>query len=95
MNVVPYDPLDLVEGMMKSVLRPSFESAFRGRNGLQGRTIPVDHHLTAVMPFQRGRPGRFSGVAGVPDRALLRPFFSFLTLGLLHALVDIGSPAPA
>jgi HSP20 family protein len=42
MNVVPYDPLDLVEGVMKSVLRPSFDAAREFRPGGGFRTIPVD-----------------------------------------------------
>jgi HSP20 family protein len=43
MNVVPYDPLDLVEGVMKSVLRPTFDAAREFHpNGGAVRTIPVD-----------------------------------------------------
>ena len=42
MNVVPYDPLDIVEGVMKSVLRPSFDAALERRANGQFRTIPLD-----------------------------------------------------
>ena len=42
MNVVPYDPLDIVEGMMKSVLRPSFDAALERRANGAFRTIPLD-----------------------------------------------------
>ena len=42
MDVVAYDPLDLVEGVMKSVLRPSFDAAAARRQSGQARTIPID-----------------------------------------------------
>jgi HSP20 family protein len=42
MNVVPYDPLELVEGVMKSVLRPSFDAAREYRPNGSFRSIPVD-----------------------------------------------------
>lgn len=42
MNVVPYDPLDIVEGVMKSVLRPSFDAFMERRGNGAFRTIPLD-----------------------------------------------------
>ena len=44
-NISRYDPLDLLEGMMKSVIRPSYESAAQQRNGNAWRNasaIPID-----------------------------------------------------
>ena len=41
-NIARYDPFDLFEGVMKSVLRPGFEAAMtRQRNGWEG-AIPID-----------------------------------------------------
>lgn len=52
-NVVRYDPFDLFEGMMKSVLRPSFE-AYQAQ---QATAFPVDvieddrgYHIWAELP---------------------------------------------
>jgi HSP20 family protein len=42
MNVVPYDPLDIVEGVMKSVLRPTFDPARELRTNGAVHTILVD-----------------------------------------------------
>ena len=43
-NIARYDPFDLLEGVMKSVLRPGYEAAVaRRRNGWnEGGTIPID-----------------------------------------------------
>ena len=43
-KVTQYDPFDLLDGVMKSVLRPSYEAAVsRQRNGWAGAaTIPID-----------------------------------------------------
>jgi HSP20 family protein len=43
-NIVRYDPFDLLEGMMKSVLRPGYEAAAaRRRNGWnEPGAIPID-----------------------------------------------------
>ena len=48
MNVARYDPFDLFEGVVKSVLRPGFDAAMEGRRngwtgGMPGSTgIPID-----------------------------------------------------
>jgi HSP20 family protein len=43
-NIARYDPFDLLEGVMKSVLRPGYEAAVaRQRNGWNGvGAIPID-----------------------------------------------------
>ena len=41
-NIARYDPFDLLEGMMKSVLRPSFEAAMTRRHEGGEWTIPID-----------------------------------------------------
>ena len=41
-NIARYDPFDLLEGMMKSVLRPSFEAAMTRRQEGGEWTIPID-----------------------------------------------------
>jgi HSP20 family protein len=43
-NIARYDPFDLLEGVMKSVLRPGYEAAAaRQRNGWNGAgSIPID-----------------------------------------------------
>ena len=40
-TVMRYDPFDLLEGVMKSVLRPGYESAVE-RRGTWGNPIPID-----------------------------------------------------
>ena len=40
-NVMRYDPFDLLEGVMKSVLRPGYESALE-RRGPIPNPIPID-----------------------------------------------------
>ena len=40
-NPVRYDPFDLLEGVMKSVLRPGYEAA-QSREGGWGGNIPID-----------------------------------------------------
>ena len=40
-NVMRYDPFDLLEGVMKSVLRPGYESALDRRGGARN-AIPID-----------------------------------------------------
>jgi HSP20 family protein len=40
-DVMRYDPFDLLEGVMKSVLRPGYESALERRASLTG-AIPID-----------------------------------------------------
>jgi HSP20 family protein len=40
-NVMRYDPFDLLEGVMKSVLRPGYESALE-RRGPVRNPIPID-----------------------------------------------------
>jgi len=41
-NVVRYDPFDLLEGMMKSVLRPGYGMAFEMAGEGGAGTIPID-----------------------------------------------------
>ena len=45
-NISRYDPLDLLEGMLKSVIRPSYESASQqqrnGQTWQHGGGIPID-----------------------------------------------------
>jgi HSP20 family protein len=40
-NIARYDPFDLFEGVVKSVLRPGFEAAARGQNAWS-ESIPMD-----------------------------------------------------
>jgi HSP20 family protein len=41
-NVARYDPFDLLEGMMKSVLRPHYETAVARHREGRDWTIPID-----------------------------------------------------
>jgi HSP20 family protein len=41
-NVVRYDPFDLLEGVMKSVLRPGYEAAQARQPGAWNANIPID-----------------------------------------------------
>src|SRR5436190_10559440 len=41
-NVVRYDPFDLLEGVMKSVLRPGYEAAQGRQSGAWNGNIPID-----------------------------------------------------
>jgi HSP20 family protein len=41
-NIMRYDPFDLVEGVLKSVLRPGYESALEQRGAFAARSIPMD-----------------------------------------------------
>ena len=41
-NVVRYDPFDLLEGVMKSVLRPGYEAAQARQSGAWSANIPID-----------------------------------------------------
>lgn len=41
-NIARYDPFDLFEGMMKSVLRPGFEAARDRQRGMWVGSIPID-----------------------------------------------------
>ena len=41
-NIVRYDPFDLLEGVMKSMLRPGFDAALAQRNGQGATTISID-----------------------------------------------------
>jgi len=41
-NVVRYDPFDLLEGVMKSVLRPGYEAAQTRQSGAWNAAIPID-----------------------------------------------------
>ncbi len=56
-NVVRYDPFDLLEGMMKSVLRPGYGMAFEMRGDGGAGSIPIDmaeddrcYYLWAELP---------------------------------------------
>jgi HSP20 family protein len=60
-NVMRYDPFDLLEGVMKSVLRPGYEAAqSRPTGGSWGAPIPIDaaedercYYITADLPGVR------------------------------------------
>src|SRR5215213_4278711 len=41
-NVTRYDPFDLLEGMMKSVLRPHYEDAVSQQRNGRAWSIPID-----------------------------------------------------
>jgi HSP20 family protein len=56
-NVVRYDPFDLLEGVMKSVLRPGYEAAQTRQAGTWNVPIPIDvtendraYHVLADLP---------------------------------------------
>ena len=60
-NVMRYDPFDLLEGVMKSVLRPGYEAAQSSQTaGTSAAPIPIDvaeddqsYYVTADMPGVR------------------------------------------
>ena len=52
-NIVRYDPFDLLEGVMKSVLRPGFDAARAQRNG----TTPEQEASRQMAEIPMGRMG--------------------------------------
>ena len=57
MNVARYDPFDLFEGVVKSVLRPGFDAAMEGRrNGWTGSMPFLGGWVIAIKPkYENGR----------------------------------------